>query len=70
MGHFRNSKYKQLDLHASQNLHFEFKDLNIFLPSTVSQTFVLVNLCLPVFLTLVLNNSDVSLTRYLQILLF
>ena len=66
MEHFRNSKFKGLDLHASQNIHFEFKDLNfIFLPSTVSKTFVPENLCLPLFISLILNIFNVSFSSSL-----
>ena len=46
MKHFRIPNYKELDLQPSQNFHCEFYDLNIFLPSTVSQTFAATNICL------------------------
>ena len=66
MEHVHNWDYKQLDIHASQNLHFEFKDVNILSPFTVSQTFAAANLCLSLFLTLILNNSIVFFSSSLN----
>ena len=66
MEHVLDWDYKQLDIHASQNLHFEFKDVNILLPFTVSQTFAAGNLCLSLFLNLILNNSIVFFSSSLN----
>ena len=66
MEHVRNSNYKQLNLHASKNLHFEFKDLVIVLPSTVSKTFIATNVHLPLSLALILSISIVPLSTNLN----
>ena len=57
MIHFRNPSNKKLDLHANQNLHFEFSNLNIILPSTVSQTFVATSVYLLSFLSSILKTG-------------
>ena len=64
--HFRNPSYKHLDLHTGQNLYFEFKDLNILLPSTVLQTFVVTNVYLVLFLAPTLNIPIVLLSSNLR----
>ena len=66
MENFRNQNYNQPNLHASQNLHFECKGLNIDLPSTSLLTFVATNVYLLLFLAIVLNISIVLLYRSLN----
>ena len=66
MEHFSNLNYKQLDLHASQNLCFEFKDLNYLTFYGFAEFRCILHLYLLLFAALLLDIFIVLLSSNLH----